>query len=127
MNKKVNEYKLNVSQIKIMKTIMDLNALDMYPNVRGVEEVLSGDNTEYENLITFGTLISVQGRKMCSIITQLVRHQFVTYVYDEKTDDMYLTLTTKGKIETNTYLDKHQIKLNKKVRVSRPNIVCIKK
>jgi len=127
MNKKNNEFRLNVSQIKIMKTIMDLNALDMYPNVRGVEEVLSGENTKYEELITFGTLISVNGRKMCSIITQLVRHQFVTYIYDENTDDMYLTLTTKGKVETNTYLSKHQIKLNKKVRVSRPNIVYIKK
>ena len=31
------------------------------------------------------------------------------------------------KVETNTYLSKHQIKLNKKVRVSRPNIVYIKK
>ena len=121
-----NSYPVNITHIKIMMTISLLNKEQFYPNVRGVEEILNGNNDKYDYLDTYMTLVSVKGRKLCSMITNLIRHKYLTYIYDDNSDDMYLKITDFGQSFLDNYLSKHQIKLNKKVRVSRPNIVYIK-
>lgn len=121
-----NSYPVNITHIKIMMTISLLNKEQLYPNVRGVEEILNGNNDKYDYLDTYMTLVSIKGRKLCSMITNLIRHKYLTYIYDDNSDDMYLKITDFGQSFLDNYLSKHQIKLNKKVRVSRPNIVYIK-
>ena len=120
-----NSYPVNITHIKIMMTISLLNKEQLYPNVRGVEEILNGNNDKYDYLDTYMTLVSVKGRKLCSMITNLIRHKYLTYIYDDNSDDMYLKITDFGQSFLDNYLSKHQTKLNKKVRVSRPNIVYI--
>ena len=39
-----NSYPVNITHIKIMMTISLLNKEQLYPNVRGVEEILNGNN-----------------------------------------------------------------------------------
>ena len=121
-----NSYPVNITHIKIMMTISLLNKEQLYPNVRGVEEILNGNNDKYDYLDTYMTLVSVKGRKLCSMITNLIRHKYLTYIYDDNSGDMYLKITDFGQSFLDNYLSKHQIKLNKKVHVSRPNIVYIK-
>ena len=121
-----NSYPVNITHIKIMMTISLLNKEQLYPNVRGVEEILNGNNDKYNYLDTYMTLVSVKGRKLCSMITNLIRHKYLKYIYDDNSGDMYLKITDFGQSFLDNYLSKHQIKLNKKVRVSRPNIVYIK-
>ena len=121
-----NSYPVNITHIKIMMTISLLNKEQLYPNVRGVEEILNGNNDKYDYLDTYMTLVSVKGRILCSMITNLIRHKYLTYIYDDNSGDMYLKITDFGQSFLDNYLSKHQIKLNKKVHVSRPNIVYIK-
>ena len=64
-----NSYPVNITHIKIMMTISLLNKEQLYPNVRGVEEILNGNNDKYDYLDTYMTLVSVKGRKLCSMIS----------------------------------------------------------
>ena len=91
-----NSYPVNITHIKIMMTISLLNKEQLYPNVRGVEEILNGNNDKYDYLDTYMTLVSVKGRKLCSMITNLIRHKYLTYIYDDNSDDMYLKITDFG-------------------------------
>ena len=106
-----NSYPVNITHIKIMMTISLLNKEQLYPNVRGVEEILNGNNDKYDYLDTYMTLVSVKGRKLCSMITNLIRHKYLTYIYDDNSDDMYLKITDFGQSFLDNYLSKPQIKL----------------
>ena len=129
-NMKVDDYKLSITHLKILFAINELNSLDKYPTPKGVNNVLKGEKDEesssYSSLKSYGTLLSYSGRKMCLCITNLVRRGFLTYIYDEVSDGMYLKLTEKGRVELSTYQKKIP-SLRKKSKVIKPEIVEIKK
>ena len=131
MQKRNNkEFRLTVSHYKILQTIAELNKLNKYPTPNGVNNILSGkldnETKQYMLVKTFGTLISFPGRKLCSYVTNMVRREYITYVYDEKSDAMYLKITTKGEGVVCDYERKHKKEYSKKTKKVKPEIVEIK-
>lgn len=130
MKKKTTQFRLTVSHFKILQTIEELNKLDLYPTAKGVNNILMGkldkETRQYVNIKTYGTLISFPGRKLCSYILNMVRRGYLGYIYDKKTDAMYLRITEKGEMEVFSYEKKHKNSYRKKEPNHRPEIVEIK-
>ena len=118
VRKRKSTFRLTVSHFKILETVAELNAQHDYPTAKGVNNILSGkpdvETKKFVNIKTFGTLLSFPGRKLCSYILNMVRRAYLTYVYDEKTDAMYLKITPKGESELFTFNKKHKSSYKKK-------------
>lgn len=129
MNKSSDKFKLTVSHYKIMETISELNKLNKYPTPKGVNNILSGklddETKQYLNLSTFGTLISFPGRKLCSYILNMVRRGYLNYIYDQKSDEMYLRITEKGEDELFRFTRKHNYSHKRKTPHHKAEIVEI--
>lgn len=127
--KKTSEFRLTVSHYKILATIKELNDSHKYPTARGVNNILMGkldvETRKYIDIQTFGTLISFPGRKLCSYILNMVRRNYLTYIYDKKSDDMYLAITEKGEEELYSYQKKRKNSYKKKTPHRKPEIVEI--
>ena len=127
--KRKSTFHLTVSHYKILETVLLLNQRNLYPTPKGVNNILSGagddESQSYKELDTFATLISFPGRKLCSYILNMVRREYLTYVYDKKSDGMYLKITPKGEMELITYNKKHKYSHKKKRGTSKPQIVEI--
>ena len=112
IRKRKSTFRLTVSHFKILETVAELNEQKDYPTAKGVNNILSGkpdpDTKKYVNIKTYGTLLSFPGRKLCSYILNMVRRGYLTYVYDPKTDAMYLKITDKGTSELFTFNKKHK-------------------
>lgn len=126
---KKNEFHLTVSHFKIMETIKELNDSHKYPTAKGVNNILMGkldtETRKYIDLKTFGTLISFPGRKLCSYILNMVRRGYLSYIYDKKSDGMYLVITEKGEEELYVYLKRHKNSYKKKTPHRKCEIVEI--
>ncbi len=124
-------FKLTVSYYKILKTISDLNEMDQYPTAKGVNNILSAKTDEetkqFVNLSTYGTLISLSGRKLCSYILNMVRRDYLTYIYDENSDAMYLKITPKGITSLLSFNKRYKGEFHKKEKAIKHEIVYIKK
>lgn len=111
-------FRLTVSHFKILETIDELNQNKDYPTAKGVNNILSGkvdlETRKYVHIKTYGTLLSFPGRKLCSYILNMVRRGYLTYIYDETSDGMYLKITDKGKSELFTFNKKHRSSYKKK-------------
>ena len=122
-------FHLTVSHYKILETIKLLNDEKLYPTAKGVNNILSGhkddETDEYMKLATYATLISFPGRKLCSYILNMVRREYLTYIYDEKSDNMYLKITLKGEMSLFEYQRKHDYSHRRKKAVKRKEIVKI--
>ena len=118
MRKRKSTFRLTVSHFKILETVDELNQQHDYPTAKGVNNILSGkpdqETKKFINIKTFGTLLSFPGRKLCSYILNMVRRGYLTYVYDEKSDQMYLKITEKGQAELFTFNKKHKTSYKKK-------------
>ena len=127
--KKTTEFRLTVSHYKILATIKELNDSNKYPTAKGVNNILMGkldvETRQYIDIKTFGTLISFPGRKLCSYILNMVRRSYLTYIYDKKSDGMYLAITEKGEEELYTYQKKHKNDYKKKTPHRKKEIVEI--
>jgi len=53
----------------------------------------------------------------------MVRRGYLAYIYDEKTDGMYLYITEKGEEELFAFQKKHKDEYKKKTPKSKPEIV----
>lgn len=119
MNKKRSTFRLTVSHFKILETVKELNDQHDYPTAKGINNILMGkpdpETKQYINIKTFGTLISFPGRKLCSYILNMVRRGYLTYVYDEHSDGMYLRLTEKGEMELFSFNKRHKQEFKKKI------------
>ena len=109
---------------------MELNEKNLYPTPKGVNNILKGENDDetilYKDLATYATLISFPGRKLCSYILNMVRREYLTYIYDEKSEGMYLKITPKGDMSLYNYLRKHKYSHRQKQAVTKKEIVEIK-
>ena len=116
--KRTSSFRLTVSHFKILETIDELNENHDYPTAKGVNNILSGktdpETKKFVHLKTFGTLLSFPGRKLCSYILNMVRRGYLTYIYDEKSDAMYLKITDKGKAELFAFNKRHKTSYKKK-------------
>lgn len=125
-----NVFTLTVSHYKILQTVKELNEKDLYPSAKGVNNILSGaldeETRKYNEYSTYGTLISFPGRKLCSYILNMVRRGYLTYVYDENSDDMYLKITEKGEASLFTFNRRHKTSYKRKTPHKKAEIVLIK-
>ena len=127
---KKSEFRLTVSHYKILQTVNELNKQKLYPTAKGINNILQGkldpETRKYINLKTFGTLLSYPGRRLCSYILNMVRRDYLSYIYDKNSDDMYLRLTEKGEIEVFNFERKHKNQYTKKEPHRKAQIVEIK-
>ena len=121
VKKRKSTFRLTVSHFKILETVSKLNEQHDYPTAKGVNNILSGkhdlETKKYVHIKTYGTLLSFPGRKLCSYILNMVRRGYLTYIYDEKSDAMYLKITDKGISELFTFNKKHQKSYKKKTPI----------
>ncbi len=124
------DFRLTVSHYKILQTVNELNKQNLYPTAKGINNILQGkldpETRKYINLKTFGTLLSYPGRRLCSYILNMVRRDYLSYIYDKNSDDMYLRLTEKGEIEVFNFERKHKNEYTKKEPHRKAQIVEIK-
>ena len=127
---KKTDFRLTVSHYKILQTVNELNKQNLYPTAKGINNILQGkldpETRKYINLKTFGTLLSYPGRRLCSYILNMVRRDYLSYIYDKNSDDMYLRLTEKGEIEVFNFERKHKNEYTKKEPHRKAQIVEIK-
>lgn len=125
-----SEFRLTVSHYKILQTILELNKMKKYPTALGVNNILQGkldpETRNYIDLKTFGTLLSYPGRRLCSYILNMVRRGYLSYIYDKKSDAMYLRVTEKGEAEVFNFEKKHKNSYTKKEPHRKLQIVEIK-
>ena len=128
--KRTSEFKLTVSHYKILQTVNELNKVKKYPTAKGVNNILQGkldpETRNYIDLKTFGTLLSYPGRRLCSYILNMVRRGYLSYIYDKKSDAMYLRVTEKGEIEVFNFERKHKSEYTHKESHRKHEIVEIK-
>ena len=124
------DFRLTVSHYKILQTVNELNKQKLYPTAKGINNILQGkldpETRKYINLKTFGTLLSYPCRRLCSYILNMVRRNYLSYIYDKNSDDMYLRLTEKGEIEVFNFERKHKNEYTKKEPHRKAQIVEIK-
>lgn len=127
---KKEEFLLRISHVRIIQAVYELNLTSHYPNKDGIQKVLNGeidqDTKEHQNLMSFGSSLSFQGRRLASQITVLVRRGYLAYVYDNNTDQCFLKATTKGIADLEAYKSTHKVSFEKKNAVSKQTIVKIK-
>lgn len=125
-----SDYFPSTSDIKILETVSYLNEKDLYPLPLGVYKILVGSSEDeyiiYHELPTYRTLTSFSSKKISRLIMMLLRNNYLSKIYDEKSDDLYLKITDKGVAFLLHYHKKHKYSFRKKSPSKRPLIVEIK-
>ena len=131
MRQTKKNYIPTTSEIKILDTVLLLNEQDEYPLPLGVYYILVGSNepefVKYQNLSTYKTLTSYSSKHISRLIMMLLRNNYLAKIYDEKSDDLYLCVTDKGKMFLFNYHKKHKYKFVKKELSKKPLIIKIEK
>ena len=121
------ELEINITYIKILETVDNLNQMNAFPMVEGVKKILRGEEDfetlEYKDTSTFATLISLGNRTLCSDVKMLIRYGYLRNIYDEKSDKYYLSITLKGKETLEEYKSKHKVSYKKSKRKEKPTIL----
>ncbi|HNX16501.1 MAG TPA: RQC domain-containing protein [Bacilli bacterium] len=125
----MKDLRLSITHFKIIHTVLSLNELSLYPNQEGVYKILSGqdenETKNLQNLPTYGTLISYSSKKICHYVLALLRHGFLKYIFDSKSENLYLEVTGKGKYNLDIFLAKRKSPYSRTFKASKPSIVKI--
>ena len=127
--KEKKEYIPSTSEIKILDTVAFLNEKKLYPLGLGVYKILIGssepDIVIYQDCPTYGTLLSLSSKHISRLVMMLIRYQYLARIYDEKSDELYLSLTPKGEMFLFKYHKKHKYHFKKKDPSKSPLIIKI--
>lgn len=127
----MKKFELTITHQKILDTIRYLNDLHLYPTHEGAYKILTAVNDEemknYNDVPTWGTLISFSSKKICRYILPLLRYGYLTKVFDKKTDELYLAITFKGRESSDLFHKRYKKSYSKKVKNHKPTIVRIEK
>ena len=74
---------------------------------------------------TYATLLSYSSKHVSRLIMMLVRNHYLEKVYDEKTNELYLSISAKGEMFLRDYSKKHKYSFIKKNANKKPTIVEI--
>ncbi|MFA7378351.1 MAG: hypothetical protein GX816_00950 [Erysipelotrichia bacterium] len=100
MVKNRQSFRISVTHLKVLETVRYLNKDNAFPSVPGVAKILNGVNDQetksFVNADTFSSLLSYRGRKLTSLVTNLVRRNFLSYVYSDGDNQKYLKITPLG-------------------------------
>lgn len=121
----------NLTDVKILDTVYQLNIKSFYPSFIGVKKILNGvideDTNKFINLTTFSTLISIKGRSFTSKIHQLIRYGYLSLKHNPTDDLMYLKITEKGTKFLLDILKEKKLKYKKKnLKENKHEIVFIR-
>lgn len=124
-------YKLNITSVKVLDTVNLLNQKNYYPNYIGVLKIINGiedeETSKFVSLETFSTLTSKKGRQLASIVHQLVRYNYLTYIHNKSDDEMYLRITFKGESNLEDFKKHHKVNYKKNSkRKPKPSFAYIK-
>ncbi len=124
-------YQLNITTIKILKMVYDLNQKDYYPNIHGVLKLVNGkldeETAPFVSYATFSTLTSLKGRQLANHIHQLIRYGYLSYKHNKEDDEMYLYITFKGETNLENYQKHHKVNFKKREKSkAKPTIALIK-
>lgn len=121
----------STSDIKILRTVQLLNSKNLYPLPQGVFKILSASGEDeyiiYRDFSTYGTILSYSSKHISRLIMMLVRNHYLEKIFDEKTNELYLSITPKGEMFLRDYEKKHKYSFKKKTINSKPLIVKINK
>ena len=119
--------KLTITHFKVLDTIYYLNIKNKYPLADGVYKILAGiideETIYYQDLPTFGTLISFGSKKVCRYLAALQKHGYIHKRFDEKTNNLYFEISTLGKNASENYHRVHKRPYAKKQRKTNPTII----
>ena len=131
MRKVKKVYIPSTTEIKILDTVKLLNDNDEYPLPLGVFKILSGSTDpefeKYQELATYKTLTSYTSKHISRLIMMLLRNDYLYKIYDENSDELYLSLSDKGQVFLFDYHKKHKYKFVRKTPSKKPLIVKISK
>ncbi|MFA7378197.1 MAG: RQC domain-containing protein [Bacilli bacterium] len=100
MVKKRQLFRISITHLKVLETVRYLNKDNAFPSASGVAKILNGVNDEetkpFVKAETFATLLSYRGRKLTSLVTNLVRRNYLSYVYTDGDNQKYLKITPLG-------------------------------
>ena len=127
LNMEKMKFVLKNSHIKILDTVFEMNKRNAYPNALGVKKILHGivdnETNAYISIKSFSSLVSISGRKLCGNITNLIRHHYLIYIYNEKNDEMFLQITYLGEESIQKYKSKHTINYQNKQKATKISIL----
>ncbi len=127
--KRIERFEPKITDIKILVTVSHLNELGLYPLVEGVLKVLKGEvGEETIGLVdcpTFQTLLSYSSKQLSRRVMMLLRYDYLCKKYDRETNELYLSISEKGKGFLLTYYKKRKMHFVKKKVSKTPTIVKI--
>ncbi|MDD4005631.1 MAG: hypothetical protein PHD98_00485, partial [Bacilli bacterium] len=87
MVKKRQLFRISITHLKVLETVRYLNKDNAFPSASGVAKILNGVNDEetkpFVKAETFATLLSYRGRKLTSLVTNLIRRNYLSYVFSD--------------------------------------------
>ena len=127
----MGELKINITYIKVLDTINELNQNDCYPLNQGIYKILTGkddeETKEFNHIKTYGTLVSTSSKKVCNLTLMLFRYGYIEKFYHYPTKQMYFKITQKGISELEIYNKKSKRKYTKTEQNLQPTILNLKK
>ena len=126
----MGELKINVTYIKVLDTINELNQNDCYPLNQGIFKILAGkddeETKEFNYIKTYRTLVSTTSKKVCNLTLMLYRYGYIEKFYHYPTKQMYFKITQKGISELELYNKKSKRKYTKTEQNLQPTILKLK-
>ena len=93
-------FRISITHLKVLETIANLNREQAFPSVEGIAKILNGisdgETRKFSATSTFATLLSYRGRKLTSLVTNLVRRGYLSYLFEENSDVKFLKITDLG-------------------------------
>ena len=126
----MGELKINITYIKVLDTIYELNQNDCYPLNQGIFKILTGkddeETKEFNYIKTYRTLISTSSKKVCNLTLMLFRYGYIEKFYHYPTKQMYFKITQKGISELESYRKSNKRKYSKTEQNLQPTILKLK-
>ena len=127
----MKEIKLNLTHYKLLDTVKWLNDQHLYATQTGVYKIIHGDIDEdtvnLTNCPTFSVIVSYPSKKVMRFILALHRYGYLIKVYDKKSNELYLSITFKGREALEKFHKHHPQPYKKGVKRFKHQIVKIEK